>query len=317
MISRTHIIHRCPSFNNRHGDKGLSEDQLKVNAEVHRDKGCSLEGKGRPNKQELLTNKYWQNQHINATSSKLANGVQTNGKYWANATVKTPARNLNTMYSEVGPNLLQTLSNQPDDGNLRLYRGMKTAEADKIMDWRSRKDEAERILSNPPTGYSATQFKNDNYIMPVSGHLGGYEQAQNYTKLSDTTMMEFKLKSGAHHQLFSPESMALAPTGRGAGRALNELHGPFPKASANEGALGGYVGLKPEQHGDFSMTVGNPASQLNFQLFVDDVRRSPEPPGSYGTPYSSSPASTSGFPPSYSHYHSGVNIVDAEPDDHR
>ena len=72
--------------------------------------------------------------------------------------------------------------------------------------------------------------------------------------------------------LFSADYMAVAHRGKGATRALTHS-GNFPVASGNEGALSGYVGLKPEDKGDFSLGVGGTDStRLLFQLLIESIR---------------------------------------------
>src|SRR5260370_40749634 len=96
-------------------------------------------------------------------------------------------------------------------------------------------------------------------------------------------MLQYTLKPGAHNLLFTPELMAL----QGKGNALATIAAAqskanqnqnqnqrqtFPRASGNEGNLPGYIGVKSESAGPFSLTAGNSdASHLLLQLLVDRV----------------------------------------------
>lgn len=141
--------------------------------------------------------------------------------------------------------------------------------------------------------------------MPVKKHLGDRDQAYGYYARDHkqhfgtarrapngrvvggpaarrpggpaVRVLEFTLKKGAHRRLFDPDCMALSGE-TGAPAALRKIHGAqdrqFPTGSGNEGSLTGYVGMKLEDIGDFSLSLGSntEATRLLFQLFVQDVR---------------------------------------------
>lgn len=88
--------------------------------------------------------------------------------------------------------------------------------------------------------------------------------------------MEFTLKPGAHELLFSPDYMAISGdkgTPYHIRKTRESADNPFPEAAAGEGALAGYIGLKPEEKEPFSLSIGKTdITRLLFQLFVEDMR---------------------------------------------
>ena len=98
-------------------------------------------------------------------------------------------------------------------------------------------------------------------------------------------VLQFTLKPGAHEFLFDPDYMAIArpkdktASGKGATAFLaqsQELKDGrfFQTATTAEGNLPGYIGMKPEDKGDFSLSLGkSDPSRLTFQLFIAKVDR--------------------------------------------
>lgn len=128
-------------------------------------------------------------------------------------------------------------------------------------------------------------------IIPIKGHLGDQSQALSYTEIDDSAeksvnqdeekkpsekkvTLEFTLKPGAHNLLFSTQYMAVARTGKGASRFMTAASDRvYPKASDNEGHKSGYIGMKSEKRGPFSITMkDSDATHLLFQLMIADIK---------------------------------------------
>jgi hypothetical protein len=95
-------------------------------------------------------------------------------------------------------------------------------------------------------------------------------------------LIKFTLKPGAHLLLFHPKYMALMRSGKvnaviaevvkqRAAQEGRQQEGIFPAAHGGEGNLGGFIGLKAEQLGDFSLSVRGNALALLFQLLLESV----------------------------------------------
>lgn len=219
-------------------------------------------------------------------------------------------RNLTVILKDVANQLLTELAAQSaEDGQkqLRMFRTMTDEEADAILEWQGagKREGTESWLrgnqGDPQITkkYHRAKEEPDSAVgaMPVKKHLGDWDQAYDYYARNHkqhfetarrapngrvvggpaVRVLEFTLKKGAHKRLFDPDYMALSGD-TGAPAALRKIHGAqnrqFPTGSGNEGSLTGYVGMKLEDIGDFSLSLGSntEATQLLFQLFVQDVR---------------------------------------------
>ncbi len=196
-------------------------------------------------------------------------------------------RTTDKILKEHGPQLLKEIQeagrHYPEQ--LRLYRAMSNEEAQAIMEWdKSQRESTETQVRKG--GISAKEFRvrKDTEIMPIKNHLGDKKQAESYYKTGENKLLEFTLKPGAHEVLFDPDYMAIARSGKGAlpviaeyvknkPKQQNEKEKIFPPGSDSEGKLPGYIGLKAEQKGDFSLSLGeSDATHLLFQLLIDKIR---------------------------------------------
>ncbi|EMF57736.1 DUF4157 domain-containing protein [Streptomyces bottropensis] len=238
--------------------------------------------------QELFQEDHWKNKMTEAGHSLLPpKAPKKKGKGAAPA-----KRKLEDVLHTVGPALLAELaerSGKGETGRLKLYRSMFTSEALAIMEWKARGKAAEteewmKTESKNPAGiakrYRETEAGGSGPIgaMPVKNHLGDVGQADEYFKDEDQqVMMEFTLKEGAHELLFHPNYMAISGD-KGTPYHIRktreeETGSTFPQAAAGEGALPGYIGLKPEKKEPFSLSLGDTdITRLLFQLFVEDVQ---------------------------------------------
>ncbi|WP_198388994.1 ParB N-terminal domain-containing protein, partial [Burkholderia ubonensis] len=131
-------------------------------------------------------------------------------------------------------------------GQITMYRTMP-------------EDEAKSILSGE--------------LHKLKGHMGDLKQAMSYfdtaaeaaeaSNNQPKVVMKFTFGPGKHVELFSPENLAVAPSGEGA--AL--IHGitqhrankgvAVLEAAGGEGHLAGYIGVKSENRGEgISFTIG-------------------------------------------------------------
>ncbi|MGW6722917.1 eCIS core domain-containing protein [Streptomyces sp. NPDC054995] len=199
---------------------------------------------------------------------------------------KAPVRKLEDILASVGPGLLaelKALAEKGETGRLKLYRTMMAEEANAIMEWKGLASLTEEwITSQEDTAGIAKRFrgaveKGEAGIMPISNHLGDAGQADEYFTNEDTQVtVEFTLKPGAHELLFSPDYMAISGdkgTPYHIRKTRESADNPFPEAAGGEGALAGYIGLKPEEKEPFSLSIGKTdITRLLFQLFVEDMR---------------------------------------------
>jgi len=179
---------------------------------------------------------------------------------------------------------------------LKLYKALDNKLALPILLWFDkhavRTEQAIKELVDKRQGMEATAFyrKRDAGeigLIPIKGHLGDADQARKHLdKDKGRTLLEFTLKPGAHTILFDPRFMAIQAPKKGSGSVsgaaafiaeyvnLTQKGARFPEASANEGVLTGYIGVKSESLGPFSLGVGknNAATQLLFQLLIESVR---------------------------------------------
>ncbi|WP_194909512.1 hypothetical protein [Catenulispora rubra] len=246
---------------------------------------------------EVLTNSHWQARAGNNPPVAASAGGSK--------------RDLDDVIKKVAPDLLERLRREgrgaAGQKQLKLYRTMDSDEAEAILAWKGAGKHAgtEQWLrssgNRSATAFHAAKTAPDSQIgaMPVKKHLGDWEQAHHYYKLNhdrsydeaakgntgrrvpeaasrpSQRTLEFTLKPGAHEVLFSPDYMAPASEGEGPANLRRAFPGrTFQTGSGNEGGLPGYVGMKSEQHGDFSLHVGSntEATQLLFQMFLQDVR---------------------------------------------
>ncbi len=201
--------------------------------------------------------------------------VQTDKKeatYWDGYSGGAGSRSLAEVFSKTGPQLLRELAKKEKLPRMRLYKGWEVDKARKVTAWfnSKKKKEAEDLVKG--SGKMPENFRDK--LIPLSGHIGGKEQAEKYA--ASGTMLEFILKPGAHELMFDPKYMAIARTGKGASRSLAEFYRShkriFPKGSDNEGNLGGYIGMKSEQAGPFSLAIGDTdPTALLFQLLLESV----------------------------------------------
>ncbi|NHR07256.1 RHS repeat protein [Chromobacterium haemolyticum] len=228
------------------------------------------------NLQDLLTKEYWIDQLDSKQKIEIASP-----KFWNDKSKKTKERRLEDILGGIGSTLLEKLDNlNLESGKgLSLFRSMSNEEAAAILAWsQGKKDDTERLIRRG--GVSAKEFRGKSTrdgvvgIIPVRNHFGDKGQAENYYNKGENKMLEFKLKSGAEKLIFSTEYLAIARAGRGASRAMiSTLGAAFPEASKNEGVLSGYIGVKSEDHGPFSLGVGeSDPSRLLLQLMIESVR---------------------------------------------
>lgn len=236
--------------------------------------------------QELLHEAHWKDKMTESGHPLLPpKAPKKKGKAAA-----APKRKLEDVLHTVGPALLAQLaerSGKGDTGRLKLYRSMFTSEAAAIMQWKGKALETEQWMqteSKEPAGiakrYRETEAGGSGPIgaMPVKNHLGDIDQAKGYFSNKETqVLMEFTLKEGAHELLFHPDYMAISGE-KGTPYHIRKIReeetgSTFPQASAGEGTLPGYIGLKPESREPFSLSLGDTdITRLLFQLYVEDVQ---------------------------------------------
>ncbi|WP_232435680.1 hypothetical protein, partial [Burkholderia ubonensis] len=236
---------------------------------------------------------YWKK---DLPSNELNNALTKKKAFWENYTrdakragfkEKGQPRTL-AQIVESGKGLLDNFAQKRQDlPRFEAYRAMGKDEAKGIFEWLKNKVEIENFIKNgarPAGGDNqlagkelSEYLKSGNRIIPIRNHLGDWEQAKRYTQAD--VVMKFTLKPGADELLFDPKYMAVSRGGGDATIALVMQQAKkdgikyYQAASGNEGALGGYVGLKSEAHGPFSLSLGmdSQPSQLLFQLFVEKV----------------------------------------------
>ncbi|MFI6421380.1 DUF4157 domain-containing protein [Streptomyces sp. NPDC050842] len=236
---------------------------------------------------DMLTQRYWEQQAGGAKElQKARKGMK--------GIVKVKPRPIDAIVGGIANSLLVQLDAKPaTSGSMTLYRGMSSGEADRVLEWAqgaegvvSEKAATEAWIRENPKATAEEWHDSGHPYIPVGTHLGDQKQAHNYME-DGSRMLAFTLKPGAHELLFNPLYTALAPQGD-APTYINHAYPPGAKdpqrvaASANEGTLGGYIGIKAEQHGYFSVNPGK-SSQRNgewqqtpghllFQLFLHEVR---------------------------------------------
>lgn len=247
--------------------------------------------------QKILTSKFW-----NDRIDNYRTGYEQNKKFWdsyfpAKAPVPEPRRLIQVQ--EMTTETLKKIESEglglgPDYSPLVLYRTAPQSEADNVVLWSAKRAESESFIRdwkpNSESSHSeAVQFNesikqkvaerelNEPVIMPIMSHLGDFDQAKRYKGV----MLKITLKPGAERVMFHPDYMAVGPNGtHHQGIALSQGDtNYFPKADRSEGALGGYIGIKSEDKGDFSLSLGGDVKKgvakegtaALFQLFVDKV----------------------------------------------
>ncbi|MFG3285204.1 DUF4157 domain-containing protein [Streptomyces sp. NPDC048111] len=235
--------------------------------------------------QDVLKQSFWE--------SQVPGGKKTVAQAKKNIRKELPrgkVRPLGDIVGGIANQLLAQLATKsPTAGTLKLYRGMSSAEADAVLAWagvagaaETPRTRAEDWIRDNPKGKAAEWHESGNQIIPVGTHLGDQKQAHNYVAGNPGyRMLEFTLKPGAYEELFDPQYAALAPAGD-APTAINKAIPGHVAANANEGTLGGYVGIKSEEEGYFSVNPGKSSKRgddwvqtpghLLFQMFLQEVR---------------------------------------------
>lgn len=227
--------------------------------------------------QAMLTKDYWKEQFIAADKSEDESGLAkllSTSRYWDDK-VAGRGRSMDEILKQVGKDLLSALEKSPSTERLKLYRGMEVKEADEIMTWfiQSRILAESYVKTGEENSESFRKKMEDKGVIPIGAHLGDIGQVKEY---GGHAILEFTLKPGAHDLLFTKPYMAIGKSGSGTTRLLYEMHknDPYTLGNENEGTAEGYIGMKSEKKGPFSISLGhNDASKLLFQLMIEDVRR--------------------------------------------
>ncbi|OEJ34449.1 eCIS core domain-containing protein [Streptomyces subrutilus] len=245
------------------------------------------------NPQDRMTVEYWQDKAgLGGASSgaakdraaQIAASKASAKKFKASK----PARTIDEIVKTVGPNLLAELKKKGEAaGRMELYRSMSFEEAHSALTYWGDESARNALQEYVSTGEgSAKEFRERGFTgLTIGSHLGDQGQADGYYDTlgaSYAVQLRFVLKPGAHELLFDQEHMALGPGYKNdLIRKANKSGGDYKNASANEGALGGYIGVKAEDKEPYSLGIaqGNNgkngrelgASQLLFQLFVEKV----------------------------------------------
>ncbi|MEV6726629.1 DUF4157 domain-containing protein [Streptomyces xanthochromogenes] len=234
--------------------------------------------------QDVLGQSFWEEQ------GGGKNAVMQGKKTIKKDLPKSTGRPLDAIVGGVANRLLAQLATMPPaSGRLKLHRGMSGAEADAVLAWAGEagnadnpRARAEDWIRDNPEGKVDEWHSSGNQIIPLGSHLGDQKQAHNYVASNPGyRMLEFTLKPGAHTLLFHPDYTALAPVGD-APTAINKAIPGHVAANPNEGTLRGYVGIKSEREGYFSVNPGKSKKigdtwqqspgHLLFQTYVEEVR---------------------------------------------
>lgn len=242
--------------------------------------------------QDMLTEEYWKKN----LSKEDIRDVNSPG-YWrnyGNPSDKVPSRTLNEVF-DLGSSILNRIKEKGATSKppLVLYRTMPDAEANAILKWNAKhKANTEAFVAKGRDGRSPQQISrafNDRQvdtangpveigILPIKGHLGDLAQAKTYYKPgTGQKILAFELKPGAEQIMFDPEFMAILRNGKGVpaymAKYVQKNGKTFPPAGKGEGNARGYIGIKSESRGSFSVTMSDSdATHLLYQLFVRDVR---------------------------------------------
>ncbi|MFI8202337.1 DUF4157 domain-containing protein [Streptomyces sp. NPDC085937] len=244
------------------------------------------------NPRERLTEEYWEGRAgvggKDKASAKEKAKLQAESKKKAKGFKAGKPRRIDDIIASVGPRLLAELATKPQtDGQLELYRSMSFEEAYAALTYWGDEGAREELLAYVASGTgTAKEFRQKGFTgLTIGAHLGDQGQADGYYDMegeSYVVQLRFTLKPGAHELLFSPEYMALGPGYKNdLIRKANKSGGTYQNATANEGTLGGYIGVKAEDREPYSLGIaqGNNGkngrelgpSQLLFQLFVEKV----------------------------------------------
>ncbi|SFY46624.1 hypothetical protein SAMN03159408_07166, partial [Burkholderia sp. NFPP32] len=263
--------------------------------------------------QQVMTEKFW--------NDRLGRGYTdyaTNKNFWDQYYPKghkDSGRNLMTVVRMADETLKRIASAGREVGPgyqpLVLYRGMKRTEFEALQKWNKKRAESESFIRewtpevpsktgktdevqfNEALAKKLNERKDENngkdpepVIMPIRKHVGDLDQAKGYATKDDEVIVKIVLKPGAERVMFNPTYMAIAGSGKdGRGIALSQGgESYFPRGNKHEGALPGYIGVKSESRGPFSLSLGgdtktqkpNAATSALFQLFVDKVEEAPK-----------------------------------------
>ncbi|MCQ4053558.1 AarF/UbiB family protein [Aeromonas sp. SG16] len=190
-----------------------------------------------PTQEKYMTLRGWRHSFVDEVDSTLP----TN--YWSKAyTEKAKKPKVNAPFDSV----------KEQDMQISIYRTMGVEEAESIL-------------------------RGD--FIDLNGHLGDLKQAATYYRQSQSesnaqVILKFTLKPGAHVQLFSPDTIAIQNSGKGAGLLHGVISARHPgqmiqTASRGEGLLPNYIGVKSENHGEgFSFGMGEKgANRLGKEKF--------------------------------------------------
>lgn len=218
-----------------------------------------------------------------AGSAKTKGALLQAGK--KRAKMSKGARTMDQIVKTVGPALLRQLESKANTaGRLELYRAMSLEEAQSTLAYWGSPAQGEALKYVFNGGGSAADFRKSHKGMTIGAHLGDREQADAYHNMVGSAyevMLRFTLKPGAHEIIFGSDYMALGP-GYASELIRKSKGGEFQNANPNEGTLQGYIGVKAEENGPFSLAIAQgskntrderdtSASQLLFQLCVEDV----------------------------------------------
>ncbi|MEU7604201.1 DUF4157 domain-containing protein [Streptomyces sp. NPDC041003] len=245
------------------------------------------------NPQDRMTVEYWEDKAGLGASSSSAAKDRAKQMATSKANAKKfkahkPPRTIDEIVKSVGPKLLADLSLKGEDaGRMELYRSMSFEEAHSALTYWGDAASRTALLEYVGSGEgSAKGFREQGFGgLTIGAHLGDQGQADGYYDTQGApyaVQLKFTLKPGAHELLFNQDHMALGPGYKNdVIRKANESGGTYKNASANEGTLGGYIGVKAEDKEPYSLGIAQGAngkngrelgaSQLLFQLFVENV----------------------------------------------
>ncbi|MGW8728580.1 eCIS core domain-containing protein [Streptomyces sp. NPDC055808] len=246
------------------------------------------------NPQNVMTTEHWERQAGVMGDDGKATKEMTKNKTDLMASAKKAKkgykadkpRTIDEIIKTVGPALLQQLQGLPEtSGQLELYRSMSLGEAQSILTYWGTAEARTAVEEYIRGGEgSAKDFRTQGLKgMTVGSHLGDSGQADAYYAMTTENyqvQLRFTLKPGAHQLLFNSDHMALGP-GYKTELIRKAEGGGHKKASANEGTLPGYIGVKAEENEPYSIGIAQGAngkngrevgpSQLLFQLFLQNV----------------------------------------------
>ncbi|MFF4428463.1 DUF4157 domain-containing protein [Streptomyces sp. NPDC001513] len=245
------------------------------------------------NPQDRMTVEYWEDKAGLGASSSSAAKDRAKQIAASKAAAKKfkahkPPRTIDEIVKTVGPKLLADLAQMgADSGRMELYRSMSFEEAHSALTYWGDTASRDRLLEYVAAGEGTAKGFRDEKLggLTIGAHLGDQGQADGYYDTQGApyaVQLKFTLKPGAHELLFNQDHMALGPGYKNdLIRKANEGGGAYKNASANEGTLGGYVGVKAEDKEPYSLGIAQGAngkngrelgaSQLLFQMFVENV----------------------------------------------